>query len=39
MQDGFTALHAACQEGHDEVVKILIRAKADLNLQTKVSND
>ena len=26
------------QEGHDEVVKILVRAKADLNLQDNVSN-
>ena len=31
------ALHAASQEGHDEVVKILMRAKADLNLQNNVS--
>ena len=33
---GHSALHVACQEGHDEAVKILMRAKADLNLKTKV---
>ena len=37
MQNGVTALYVACQEGRDEVVKILMRAKADLNLQTNVS--
>ena len=37
-QNGMTALYAASQEGHDEVVKILVRAKADINLQTNVSN-
>ena len=37
VQEGWTALHLACEEGHDDTVKILMRAKADLNLQTKVS--
>ena len=37
LQEGHTALHAACANGHDEVVKILMRAKPDLNLQTNVS--
>ena len=37
VQKGWTALHIACQEGDDDTVKILMRAKADLNLQTKVS--
>ena len=36
IQEGHSALHAACQEGHDEAVKFLMRAKADLNLKTKV---
>ena len=39
VQEGWTALHAACEEGRDDTVKILMRAKADLNLQTKVSNN
>ena len=38
IQDEWTALHVACQNGHDDTVKILMRAKADLNLQTNVSN-
>ena len=33
---GHSAFHVACQGGHDEPVKILMRAKADLNLKTKV---
>ena len=37
LQNGWNALHAASQEGHDEVVKILMRAKAGLNLQNNVS--
>ena len=39
VQEGWTALHAACEKGHDDTVKILMRAKADLNLQSKVSNN
>ena len=38
IQEGYTALHVACQDGHDDTVKVLMRAKADLNLQTNVSN-
>ena len=37
VQDGATALHAACQEGHLRVAEYLINAKADLNLLTNVS--
>ena len=39
VQEGYTALRAACKEGHYDTVKILMRAKADLNLRTKVSYD
>ena len=38
LQDGQTALYVASWNGHDEVVKILLKAKADLNLQRNVSN-
>ena len=38
LQDGQTALFIASRKGHDEVVKILLRAKADLNLQANVSS-
>ena len=38
IQEGHTALHVACESGNDDTVKILMRAKADLNLQTNVSN-
>ena len=38
IQDGSTALHAACQEGKEQVVEALVVAKADLNLQTNVSD-
>ena len=37
VQNGFAALHVACQEGHLRVVEYLINAKADLNLLTNVS--
>ena len=37
IQEGYTALHVACQNGHDDTVKILMRAIADLNLQANVS--
>ena len=37
VQDGWTALHVACEKGHDEVVQTLMIAKADLNLQNNVS--
>ena len=35
-QDGFSALSVAAQEGKVEVVRILIEAKALVNIQTKV---
>ncbi len=37
LQDGSTALCTAAQEGHLRVVELLIAAKADVNIQTKVS--
>ena len=38
IQNGWSALHAASQEGKGEVVEVLVTAKADLNLQTNVSD-
>ena len=38
IQGGWTALHVACMNGHDKVVKILLQAGADLNIQDKVSD-
>ena len=35
-QDGWTALHLASQEGHINVVRVLIEASAHVNQQTKV---
>ena len=35
-QDGYTALHAASQEGYCEVVNMLLEAKADVNLKDNV---
>ena len=37
VQDGFTALLVAAQEGHCEIVKMLLEAKADVNVQNIVS--
>lgn len=38
VQDGISALHAASEEGHSEVVDILLRSEADLSLVTLVGN-
>ena len=35
-QDGFAALHVACQEGHDRVAEMLLKAGASVELKTKV---
>lgn len=35
-QSGFAALHAACQEGYDHVVDMLLQAGANVNQKTKV---
>ena len=35
-QNGWTALHLAAQEGHEDVVELLLVAKADPELKTKV---
>ena len=35
-QDGFAALHVACQEGHVRVTEILLQAGASLVQETKV---
>ena len=37
VQDGMSALMFASEKGHAEIVKYLLKAKASLNLQTKVS--
>ena len=37
VQDGATALHVACQEGHLRVAECLLDAKSDLNLLSNVS--
>ena len=37
-QDGYTALHSASQEGHVDVVRVLIDANAHVNQQTTVLN-
>ena len=37
VQDESTALHVAVQEGHCEIVRMLLEAKADVNVQKNVS--
>jgi len=37
-QDGWTALHLAAQEGHEDVVELLLESKANLKLKTEVIN-
>jgi len=36
LQDGFTALHAACLEGHDSIVSLLLQAGASMDKETEV---
>ena len=38
LQDGDTALLLACREGKVDVVKVLLQAGADKNIQNKVRN-
>lgn len=38
VESGLTALHVACQLGHDECVGLLILRKADVNIQTEGGN-
>ena len=35
-QNGWTALHLAAQEGHEDAVELLLEAKADPELKTEV---
>ena len=37
VQDGFTALLIAAQEGHCGIVRMLLEAKADVNMKNNVS--
>ena len=37
VQEGASALYCATQEGHTDVVKALVEAKANLNQQTEAS--
>ena len=36
VQDGLTAVYVASYKGHDQILELLLRRKADVNLQTKV---
>ena len=35
-QDGVTALHVACHEGHDQVVELLLQAGASVDQKAEV---
>ena len=37
LQDGLTMLHLASQEGNDEVIRMLLKARADVNKRDSVS--
>ena len=37
VQDGFTALLVAAERGHCSVVRMLLEAKADVNMKNNVS--
>ena len=39
LQDGWTALQVAYEQGHDEVVQTLMIAKSDLNLLNVSTSD
>ena len=36
VQDGLTAVYVASYKGHDQILELLLRRKADVNLQTEV---
>ena len=36
LQNGFAALHIACQEGHAQVAELLLQAGASVEQETKV---
>jgi Ankyrin repeat len=36
VQDGRTPLHVACRSGQDQIIDMLLEAKADVNAETKV---
>ena len=38
IQNGETALHIACSEGHMEVIHLLLQNGSDVNLQDQVRN-
>jgi len=37
LQDRATALHIACAMGHEEIVNVLLRARANIDIQISVS--